>query len=256
MNSTDYSASHDVDLLESNQLTESLNRLNENLEKQHRPRNEGGRERLNQVQTFHADNSIASSQLADSLKRVNEALTRMEQRESSEQNSSSFRRRASSGGFLAISEYRQDTKKANLKRVQSADRALNASWNSSFKLESLYEHDAESSGSVMSASEEDTDNETSTNGRSGAVFLGNIGQREIFDIHIPPGVIGLVIDVIDEGWPVVRSVKKESVIADNVAVGDRIISIDGDDMRNLTHSAVSTILNQYSEVERMMTVMR
>mmetsp|Transcript_17894 Transcript_17894/g.37550 ORF Transcript_17894/g.37550 Transcript_17894/m.37550 type:complete len:439 (-) Transcript_17894:29-1345(-) len=256
MSSTDYSTSPGFDPLDSNRLAESLDRLNENLERQDRARNVGSEGRRSQMQTFDANNTIASSHLVNSLNRANEALDRREKRESLEQNASPYRRSASTGGVLSKSEYREDKTKSNLKRRQSADRALNTSWNSSFKLESLYEHDAESSGSAMSASEDDTDNEMSINDRSGAVFLGNVGRREIFDIIIPPGVIGLVIDLIDDGWPVIRFVKKESSVANRVVVGDRIISIDGDDMRNMTYSSVSTILNQYSELERMMTVMR
>lgn len=256
MSSADYSTSPGLDPLESNRLAESLNRLNENLERQDRVRNEGSGGRRCRDQTFDADNSIASNHLVDSLNRDNEALDRREKRESLEQNAFPYRRSSSSGGVLSKSEYRRDTKKSNLKRIQSADRALNTSWNSSLKLASLYEHDSESSGSAISASEDDTDNEMLTNDQSGTVFLGNIGKREIFDINIPPGVIGLVIDLIDDGWPVIRFVKKESSVANRVAVGDRIISIDGDDMRNMTYSSVSTILNQYCELERTMTVMR
>mmetsp|Transcript_2389 Transcript_2389/g.4970 ORF Transcript_2389/g.4970 Transcript_2389/m.4970 type:complete len:468 (+) Transcript_2389:91-1494(+) len=92
--------------------------------------------------------------------------------------------------------------------------------------------------------------------RSETVSVGSFEKGEIVDIHAPPGILGLILDLIDDAWPVVHAVKQGSVVTDCVEVGDRIISIDGNDIRTLSAVEVSKMMNQNRQETTMFTVLR
>mmetsp|Transcript_28369 Transcript_28369/g.60070 ORF Transcript_28369/g.60070 Transcript_28369/m.60070 type:complete len:501 (+) Transcript_28369:156-1658(+) len=103
---------------------------------------------------------------------------------------------------------------------------------------------------------ESTKSPTSNPIQSSSIQIGYLGKNEIVDILAPPGVLGLVLDSPDDGWPVIHAVKRESVIADQVTIGNRLMSIDGTDVRNHTSFHLSTLLNEPSRGKKKVTVLR
>ncbi|KAL7485156.1 hypothetical protein ACHAW6_010764 [Cyclotella cf. meneghiniana] len=92
--------------------------------------------------------------------------------------------------------------------------------------------------------------------KSFSVVIGQLGEQEIIDVTTSPGVLGIVLDAADEGWPIIRKIKMDSVLQDQVSVGDRVMTIDGKDARNMTIGEVSGLLNKFSDESRMVTVLR
>jgi len=63
----------------------------------------------------------------------------------------------------------------------------------------------------------------------------------------------VVIDTPDDGAPVVHAVKYSSVIAKHIRVGDKLIAVDGEDVRDLSAVQVSKLIRhkQANPVRRM-----
>ena len=72
-------------------------------------------------------------------------------------------------------------------------------------------------------------------------------QEERFDVVAPAGKLGMVIDTPQGGSPVVHAIKQESVLYDQVRVGDRLISVDGEDCRTMTAMQVSKLISLKAE---------
>jgi C-terminal processing protease CtpA/Prc len=68
-----------------------------------------------------------------------------------------------------------------------------------------------------------------------------------FDVVAPAGKLGMVIDTPNGGVPVVHAIKDTSVLADRVRVGDRLISVDGEDCTAMTAMQVSKLISLKSE---------
>jgi C-terminal processing protease CtpA/Prc len=86
--------------------------------------------------------------------------------------------------------------------------------------------------------------------------LEKLGKSEIVELTAPPGVLGLVIDTVHGGIPTVFSVKEESVIADKVKEGDRLISVNGVDTTELSARNVSKVISRFKDSERTMIFFR
>lgn len=71
--------------------------------------------------------------------------------------------------------------------------------------------------------------------------------EERFDIVAPAGKLGMVIDTPNGGFPVVHAIKDTSVLSDRVRVGDRLLSVDGDDCTAMTAMQVSKLISLKSE---------
>jgi C-terminal processing protease CtpA/Prc len=54
------------------------------------------------------------------------------------------------------------------------------------------------------------------------------------------------VDTPDEGAPVVHAIKENSVLIDQVKVGDRLIGVDEIDVRSSTATQVSKLMSQRS----------
>jgi hypothetical protein len=65
-----------------------------------------------------------------------------------------------------------------------------------------------------------------------------------FVIYAPAGTLGVVVDTPDEGAPVVHAIKENSVLIDQVKVGDRLIGVDEIDVRSFTVTQVCKLMNQ------------
>jgi len=63
------------------------------------------------------------------------------------------------------------------------------------------------------------------------------------EIVAPAGKLGMVIDTPHAAVPVVHAIKETSVLADKVQVGDRLMSVDGEDTTGMTAMQVSKLIS-------------
>lgn len=70
-----------------------------------------------------------------------------------------------------------------------------------------------------------------------------IDPEERFDVVAPAGKLGMVIDTPNGGIPVVHAIKDTSVLIDDVRVGDRLLSVDGEDCTGMTAMQVSKLIS-------------
>ncbi len=82
-------------------------------------------------------------------------------------------------------------------------------------------------------------------------------HEEMLDIYAPAGKLGVVVDTPNEGPPVVHAVKDSSPIFGTIQVGDKLVAVDDDDVREMTAIRVSKLLSRKSDNEsRKLTVVR
>jgi hypothetical protein len=79
---------------------------------------------------------------------------------------------------------------------------------------------------------------------------------EKFEIDVPPGKLGMVIDTPHGGIPVVHAIKSESILADRVRVGDRLVAVDGEDVTAMTAVQVSKLISLKADQQRLLTFVR
>lgn len=78
-------------------------------------------------------------------------------------------------------------------------------------------------------------------------FSNHATHGEHFSVVAPSGKLGMVIDTPNGGIPVVHAIKDTSVLADQVCVGDRLMSVDGEDCSGMTAMQVSKLISLKSE---------
>jgi len=71
-------------------------------------------------------------------------------------------------------------------------------------------------------------------------------REEVFHVIAPPGKLGVVIDTPDNGAPVVYNIKESCPIADQLQVGDKVVAVDGEDVRSMTAVKVSRLISEKS----------
>jgi C-terminal processing protease CtpA/Prc len=82
-------------------------------------------------------------------------------------------------------------------------------------------------------------------------------REEVMNVNAPPGKLGVVIDTPDDGAPVVHAVKDSSVIAHLVQVGDLLVAVDDEDVREMTAIKVSKLISRKSaNPSRKLTIVR
>lgn len=77
-----------------------------------------------------------------------------------------------------------------------------------------------------------------------------------FQIHAPPGLLGMVIDTPGGGVPVVRAIKSSSALCESVMVGDRLIAVDHIDVTNMSAVEVSSLISTKSHLHRLLVFVR
>jgi len=85
------------------------------------------------------------------------------------------------------------------------------------------------------------------------------GEEEQFEIIAPSGKLGVVIDTPYNGGnvPVVHAIKDTSVLADRVRIGDKLLSVDGQDTRNMSAIKVSKLISAKAmEPQRKLVFLR
>jgi hypothetical protein len=90
--------------------------------------------------------------------------------------------------------------------------------------------------------------------RDDDAFRELYASEETFEVLAPPGLLGLVLQSsVEDGRPAVHSIKPRSVLADVVRVGDRLVSVDDEDVTIMRASDVSQLIAEKKnhEVRRL-----
>ena len=82
----------------------------------------------------------------------------------------------------------------------------------------------------------------------------SVEQR--FEVVVPPGKLGMVIDTPGGIAPVVHAIKPDSILASAVIVGDHLLSVDGEDVTYMTAVQVSKLISLKADQQRTMEFVR
>mmetsp|Transcript_26759 Transcript_26759/g.54761 ORF Transcript_26759/g.54761 Transcript_26759/m.54761 type:complete len:305 (-) Transcript_26759:109-1023(-) len=104
------------------------------------------------------------------------------------------------------------------------------------------------------------------NNGSSAISEGN-SSRELFsfdsqegefiEVFVPPGRMGLMIDSDDDGPPVVDEIRDISPLIGHIKIGDKLITVDGEDVTFMSAFEVTRFLTDRSDnPERKLRVFR
>jgi hypothetical protein len=77
-----------------------------------------------------------------------------------------------------------------------------------------------------------------------------------FEVTVPAGKLGMVIDTPNGGVPVVHAIKTESILSTSVHVGDKLVSVDGEDVTAMTAVQVSKLISLKSDQKRVLAFVR
>ena len=77
-----------------------------------------------------------------------------------------------------------------------------------------------------------------------------------FEVSVPPGKLGMVIDTPNGGVPWVHAIKSDSILAPHVKVGDRLVLVDGDDVTIMSAMQVSQLISLKSDQNRVLVFVR
>lgn len=75
-----------------------------------------------------------------------------------------------------------------------------------------------------------------------------------FEITVPAGKLGMVIDTPNGGFPIVHAIKDTSILSEKVRVGDRLVSVDGQDCTTMTAVQVSKLISLKSDQDSRILV--
>ena len=81
-------------------------------------------------------------------------------------------------------------------------------------------------------------------------------MEERFTVIAPPGKLGMVLDALPGEGPLVHAINGTSVLKDRIRVGDRLISVDAEDVRKMSAVIVSALITQKSQQERTFEFVR
>ena len=89
-------------------------------------------------------------------------------------------------------------------------------------------------------------------------ILSSMFQPEFeFNVVAPPGVLGLILETsTGDGRPMVNSIKPSSCLNELVMVGDRLISVDDENVSGMTASNVSRLIASRLDKPRVMVFKR
>ncbi|KAL7581646.1 hypothetical protein ACA910_022195 [Epithemia clementina (nom. ined.)] len=91
----------------------------------------------------------------------------------------------------------------------------------------------------------------------GADDPGGDGSQPIrFEVSVPPGKLGMVIDTPNGGVPCVHAIKSDSILAPYIQVGDRLVLVDGDDVTIMSAMQVSQLISFKSDQNRVLVFVR
>jgi hypothetical protein len=73
-------------------------------------------------------------------------------------------------------------------------------------------------------------------------FEAQYGVDEPFEVLAPAGILGLILETNEDGVPTINNIKAASVLAAQVQIGDRLLSVDGIDVSIMLASDVSRLI--------------
>ena len=82
------------------------------------------------------------------------------------------------------------------------------------------------------------------------------GLKIRFEVNVPPGKLGMVIDTPNGSVPCVHAIKSDSILVSHVKVGDRLVTVDGDDVTAMTAMQVSQLISLKSDQKRLLIFVR
>ena len=77
-----------------------------------------------------------------------------------------------------------------------------------------------------------------------------------FEVTVPPGKLGIVMDNSPSGTPMVFAVKPQSVLSKDVQIGDRLLSVDQEDVTVMSAIQVSKLISLKADQERTLVFCR
>jgi hypothetical protein len=78
-------------------------------------------------------------------------------------------------------------------------------------------------------------------------FEAQYGADEQFEVLAPAGVLGLILETNTDGVPTIHNIKPASALAEQVQIGDRLLSVDGIDVSIMLASDVSRLIASRKE---------
>jgi len=81
-------------------------------------------------------------------------------------------------------------------------------------------------------------------------------EDERIEITAPAGKLGVVIDTPLSGNPIVHAIKDTSVLADQVQLGDKLVSMDGIDTTQMSAMKVSKLISSKAQNQRILVFHR
>jgi hypothetical protein len=73
-----------------------------------------------------------------------------------------------------------------------------------------------------------------------------------FEVDVPPGKLGMVVDTPNYGIPQVHAIKEDSVLVGRVKVGDRLMHVDLIDVTRMSAIEVSNLIHKKSKSARVL----
>lgn len=77
-----------------------------------------------------------------------------------------------------------------------------------------------------------------------------------YQVIVPPGMLGMVLDTPGGNIPIVRAVKSTSVVYGKVEVGDHLVAVDGIDVTHMSAMQVSNLISTKSHAQRTLHLIR
>ena len=88
-------------------------------------------------------------------------------------------------------------------------------------------------------------------------FEAMYNEEEKIVVRAPAGKLGIVIDTPSGGAPVVHAIKDTSVLAGQVRIGDKLVSIDDHDTMGMSALHISKVISsKAANPERIMVFTR
>jgi hypothetical protein len=78
-------------------------------------------------------------------------------------------------------------------------------------------------------------------------FEAQYGADEQFEVLAPAGVLGLILETNTAGVPTIHNIKPASALADQIQIGDRLLSVDGIDVSIMLAGDVSRLIASRKE---------
>lgn len=101
-----------------------------------------------------------------------------------------------------------------------------------------------------------TDDIATAGGNTGASSQPMVSEEQ-FDVVVPPGVLGLILESnADDGRPTVYNIKPNSILSSIIKVGDRIESVDGEYMATMKACDVSRVIAHKQDHVRVLVFSR